>query len=314
VPLITLPAEYVPPPPSEVIAPKPLSVSYLDPDGNTWSFDDDGTGVFATAVAGIGSPPVALTSLPLPAGGALAQALTPQTRTITIGLYLYDDWDQDAFLALRDRLTRALWTIRAGQPAPGILTISRPDGSSRSIGVLCTDGPSMVSDDATKSGLTWTSMVATFQAPDPYFADAAETMLTYGSGTALGVPPMPPTALNSATLLGPTTVTNDADADAYPVWQITGPGTPTLTNSTTGLAWGLGVALGPTETLTVDTRPTLQSAVDGVGANRWGDLTASSPRSLWPLVPGDNALNLQMSGSAGTTSITMTYVRRWLRA
>lgn len=313
-PLIALPAEYVPPPPAEVIAPRPLSISYLDPDGTTWNFDDDGTGIFATAVAGIGSPPVAFTSLPLPAGGALAQLLTPQIRSIVVGLYLYDDWDQDAFLALRDRLTRALWTIRAGQPAPGTLTVSRPDGSSRSISVLCTDGPSMVTDDASKSGLTWTSMVVTFQAVDPFWADADETVLPFTSGTAAGVPPMPPTALNSASLLGLTTVTNDGDADAYPIWSITGPGTPTITNNTTGLAWGLGVALGPTETLTVDTRPTLQSAVDGVGANRWGDLTASNPRSLWWLVPGDNDVNLQMAGSTSNTSVTLTYVRRWLRA
>jgi hypothetical protein len=313
-PLIAVPAEYVPPPPAEVIAPKPLTLTYQDPDGTWWGFDDPGGGVFATAVAGIGSPPVALTSLPLPAGGALPQMLTPQTRSIVVGLYLYDDWDQDAFLGLRDRLTRALWTVRAGLPAPGTLMVSRPDGTSRQISVLCTDGPGMVSDDATKSGLTWTSMVVTFQASDPFWSDAASTVLMFGSSSAAGVPPMPPTALSTGSVLGVVTVDNDGDADAYPVWTITGPGTPLLTNTTTGLSFGLGVPLGPTEVLTVDTRPTMQSAVDGLGANRWSALTAANPRALWSLVPGGNDLNLQMTGSTSNTSIALSYVRRWLRA
>jgi hypothetical protein len=303
-------------PPTFDFGPQPLHLAYLDPDGNSWTWSDPGESVFATAVAGIGSPPIALTSLPLPGGGILAQAMTPQVRTITVGLYVYnDDGDQSEFLTTCDQLTRALWTVRAGQPAPGTLIVGRPDGTSRQVQVLCTDPPTLASDDASKSGLLWASYVVTFQAPDPFWMDSTAHNLQFGasSGSA-GVPAMPPVALNPSTVLGSTTVTNSGDADAYPVWTITGPGTPTLTNSTTGLAFGLGVALGAGEVVTVDTRPQQQSAVDGTSANRWADLTRANPRALWALVPGDNQLNLQMTGSGVGTMISASYVQRWLRA
>ncbi|MCW2873345.1 phage tail domain-containing protein [Actinacidiphila oryziradicis] len=315
-PLIAVVAnEPAPLPPTFDFGPQPLDLTYIDPDGNPWSWSDPSLPVFATAVAGIGSPPIALTSLPLPGGGILAQAMTPQVRTITVGLYLYNDAaDQDAFLDLCDQLTRALWTLRAGQPAPGTLIVGRHDGTSRQVQVLCTDPPTLASDDASKSGLTWASYVVTFQAPDPFWTDSVANHMQFGgvSGSA-GVPPMPPVSLNPSTVLGAATVTNSGDADAYPVWTITGPGTPTLTNSTTGLSFGLDAALGAGEVVTVDTRPQQQSAVDGVGANRWADLTRVNPRALWALVPGDNQLNLQLTGAGVGSLISLSYVQRWLR-
>ncbi|MCW2917660.1 MAG: phage tail protein [Actinomycetia bacterium] len=316
-PLITTaPSLPAPPPVPQAPGPQTLGLTYVDPDGTVWTWGDPGQSVFATDVAGIGSPPVALTSLGLPGGGVLAQALTPQMRTIVIGLRMYnDEGDQDAFLQLMDRLARALWTTRAGLIAPATLIVSRPDGTSRQIDVLCTDGPSQATDDATKSGLTWSSMVITLVAPDPLWSDAQTTQLEFATPPAGGgVPAMPPVVLDPSTILGSTTVTNDGDGDAYPIWTITGPGIPTIANTTTGLSFGLDVTLGVGEVVTVDTRTGMQSAIDAAAANRWADLVRSSPRALWPLVPGDNALNLQMTGAGVGTKIAMSYTRRWLRA
>ena len=138
--------------------------------------------------------------------------------------------------------------------------------------------------------------------------------MQFGSSSATGVPPMPPIQLAPATLLGDNTVTNTGDADAYPVWTITGPGQPTLTNNTTGRSFGLDVTLSSDEVVVVDTRPTMQSAVDQDGEDRWGDLVKTSPRDLWPLVPGENELNLSMASSGTGSQITLSYTRRWLRA
>ncbi len=125
---------------------------------------------------------------------------------------------------------------------------------------------------------------------------------------------MPPVLLDPSSTLGSTTVTNSGGGDAYPIWTIHGPGTPTITNVTTGRSFGLSVALGSGEVVTVDTRPTLQSAVDGTGADRWGDLVKTSPRDLWTLVRGTNLLDVALTGSGSGSRVELLYHQRWLRA
>lgn len=294
--------------------PVPLGLTYIDPDGLAWAWGDPRQNVFATACAGIASPPVSLTSIGLPSGGAIPQSYNAAVRPIIIGLRMYHDTDQLAFLALQDQLARSLWTARGGSPAPGTLVVARPDGTSRQVAVYCNAGADQGDDDSTKSGLTWSTYTITLQALDPFFEDGDSTELSFGSNSAAGVPPMPPIVLAPATLLGDNSVTNSGDADSFPIWTIHGPGQPTISNLTTGRTFGLDVTLGSGETVVVDTRPTLQSAVDQVGADRWGDLVKSSPRDLWPLLPGVNNLNLSISGSGAGSKITLSYTRRWLRA
>ena len=125
---------------------------------------------------------------------------------------------------------------------------------------------------------------------------------------------MPPVLLSPPSTLGSATVTNEGGGDAYPVWKIYGPGTPTITNNTTGRSFGMSSALTSGEVVTVDTRPTLQSAVDGTGADRWGDLVKSSPRDLWTLPPGVNQLTVVLAGSGAGSAVELTYHQRWLRA
>ena len=193
--------------------------------------------------------------------------------------------------------------------------MQRPDGSARQIPVYCTVGPDQPDDDITKSGRLHSLFTLTFQAPDPMWVDADPTLIEFAAvPSGAGVPPMPPVILAPSTVLGITTVTNSGDADAYPVWTIYGPGTPTLTNTTTGRAFGLSSAIGSGDWVTVDTRPLMQSAVDQAGANQWADLVESDPRDLWSLVPGDNDLNLALAGSGTGSRIVLSYTRRWLRS
>jgi Phage tail protein len=266
---------------------------------------------------GIASPPADLTALELPGGGGgLPQACAPLQRPIIVGLYAWAG-DQAEFLTLVDRLARAFWTRRGERPAPGTLTVRRPDGTRRQIRVLVTDGADQADDDRGKSGLTWTTYTITFTALDPFWEDAQPQRLEFGGpppeGT--GVPPMPPVTLAPGALIGAVTVTNSGDADAYPVWTVTGPGAaPTLANTTTGKSFGMAVPLAAGETVTIDTRPTMQSAVDSAGRNRWPDLVKAGPRQLWPLVPGENVVDLRMAGVAPGSRIVLSFVRRWLRA
>lgn len=295
------------------VHPVPLGLTYVDPDGHAWPLTDRDSGVVATGCAGISGPQPSVGSVSLPGGGALPQSYRPAARTITLGIFTEGATQAD-FLGLCDRWARAIWNERLGQPAPGLLVLARPDGTSRQIPVLHIDGGDQSDDDATKSGPTWSRYALTFAAADPLWADSDPIELTFGTSSASGVPPMPPIVLAPATLLGDSQVTNSGDADSYPIWTIHGPGQPTITNNTTGRSFGLDVTLGSDEVVVVDTRPTMQSAVDATDADRWGDLVKSSPRDLWPLVPGVNDLNLSISSSGVGSQITLSYTRRWLRA
>jgi hypothetical protein len=307
--LVKQPVTHVPLP----VHPVPLGLTYVDPDGHAWPLTDRSSGVVALTCAGISGPSVSATSVNLPGGGAAPQSYRPATRTIILGIFT-EGPTQGEFLALCDRWARAIWNERLGNPAPGLLVLARPDGTSRQIPVMCIDGGDQSDDDRTKSGLTWSTYALTFAADDPLWADSDAIELSFGSSSAAGVPPMPPIVLAPATLLGDNEVVNSGDADSYPVWTIHGPGQPTLTNNTTGRSFGLDVTLASDEVVVVDTRSGNQSAVDQDGVDRWGDLVKSSPRDLWPLVPGVNNLNLSISGSGAGSQITLSYTRRWLRA
>lgn len=295
--------------------PRPLRLTYTDPDGVEWDFSDLSGQVQVTGVAGHGSPPVALSAMAMPSGAMLPQSYTGTGRTILVGLVAGDD-NQSEFLKLTDRLAQAFWTERLGAPAPGTLRIQRPDGTGRQIKVLVTDGPDLSDDDRDKSGLTWTSFVVTFRSLDPCWSDATPVTLVFqGADEAAGVPPMPPVVLSPYSVLGDLVVNNTGNASAFPVWRISGPGTPTLTNITTGRSFGLAVALAEGETVTIDTAPDGGAyAIDQDDEDRWPDLVKSSPRDLWELVKGPNRLDLTLAGSSSASRIELSYLRRWLRA
>lgn len=303
------------PPPPTAPPTVPLQVAYLDPDGLGWEWSEERQGTIVTSVTGIGSPAAVPTSLALPTGDLLTQSVAPAARQIVIGLYVYDD-NQAAFLDRLDALARALWNERAGLPAPATIVIRRPGGTSRQVQVMCTSGPEQPDSDSTVDAYQgWTTFGLTFQPVAPYWEDLQDTTQTFrAAGSGGGIPPLLPVSLNPSVVLGETRITNDGDADAWPVWTITGPGTPTISNTTTGRSFSIDAALVTDEVITVDTRPGHVSVTDGTGADRWSDLVKTSPRDLWQLIPGKNDLNLSMLDATAGTSIRLAYRRRWLRA
>jgi len=305
------------PPLPQVPPTTPLAVTYVDPDGTVWPWWDPTSGCVVTSVTGIGSPPASYVSTALPGGGALPQHYGAVPRQIVIGLHVYDDTSQAGLLDLIDRLARALWHDRPGGPTPGRLIFARPDGSQREIEVFCTSGPEQTDADATRNAYqASTDYALTFESGlDPHFSDVDPVgPLTFAPAPDnAGVPPMPPVLLASSNTFGEVSVDVRGNAEAYPIWQITGGGTPTLTNVTTGLSFGLE-ALQDGETITIDTRPGRQSAIDQDGNDRWSDLVKSSPRDLWALAPGTNLLELSIETPGEGAQISMLYHPRWLRA
>lgn len=302
------------PPPAGAPRATPMQVSYRDPDGVLWPWSDIGMGTIVTGVTGIGSAATTAQILQMDSGDTLVQAVAPASRSIVVGLYVFDD-DQDKLLDRVDALADALAGERAGTPAPGTLILARPRGTARQIPVLCTSGPEQAEDDGTRDAYKrWTQYGLTFLPLSAYWESADPITVTWQAppGSA-GVPPMPPVLLSSGATLGESELTNAGRAEAYGVWTLTGPGTPHVENVTLGHAWDFA-PLDAGEVITVDTRSGRVSAIDSTGADRWADLVESSPRDLWPLAVGLNKLNVAMADPTEDSKITFTYWPRWRRA
>lgn len=310
---LPLPPVIIPPSPRPALP----AVTWTDPDGGMWNLADLSlsSGLIATVITGTGGPPVAPSFLSLPSGGQIAQSILPQPHVITLGLYAEAvGLDQDGFLDLINQITRAFYTVRAGRPAAGTLTIQQPNGSSRQMTCYTTAG--LDQPNATDIALLQTQWALTLQGTQYWSDSAPQAAVVFAAPPAgAGVPPLPPVTLGSSTTLGATSVNNTGDADAYPTWAITGPGTPTITNSTTGRTWSFDTSVPGGATWTVVSAPDGRASVtDQAGTSQWQHLAAGVPRDLWTLLPGVNNLNIALAGSGTGSQVAMTYTRNWLRA
>ncbi|GAB6898597.1 phage distal tail protein [Kineosporia succinea] len=127
--------------------------------------------------------------------------------------------------------------------------------------------------------------------------------------------------------LGEIAIKNVGTAPSRPVFTFTGPcDSVRVTNMSTGKYFEItgGVAAG--RTLTIDTREEFRSVVETqppavslpgepdtggiVTVNRYGDLVAGS--SLWPLIEGDNTIQVSAPGIAADSNLKITWQARFL--
>lgn len=299
-----MPVLAAPPPAPSVAGVYRPAISWTDPDGNVWDLSDltVARGLIATTLQGIGAPPLAMTTIPLPSGDVVYQNLLPQPHQIVLGLYAENTQaDSAAFHTLVSSITRAFYTVRRNAPAPGILAIGQQDGSVRQIRCYTVSGLDQAGTDYPLLQTQWTLNMQ----GDPFFTDqSAQTPVTWTLASEVG-------GLSGGSAL----VDNTGDADAYPIWSITGPGTPTVINSTTGLSFSFSAAVPAGATWTVVTAPDGGSSVtDQDGVSQWPQLVASAPRDMFPLIAGSNEISVQVVGASTATQVMMQYTRRWLRA
>jgi hypothetical protein len=295
--------------------PIPLQISYLDPDGNDWNLSDLSmkSGVVCTGLTGIEGLPVLIQTVPLLDGTAVPNLYIPQPGTITLGIIVgrpASDSPVD-YYNLLDSVVRAFLTRRNEKPAPGTLIVQRPDGTSRQIQVFTISGlntPEVAIDD-------YTIYTLTLQTPNPYWTDGLTQQLNFSINYAAGILPLLPIQLAGGSIIGNTTIVNEGSALAWPTWTITGPGTPTITNNTTGLSWSLNAPVPAGNVVQVVTQRGLQSAYNITTATSvWDSLNYSSLRSLWPLVGGPNSVSITMAGASSNTEVQVNWVNQWSRA
>jgi hypothetical protein len=295
--------------------PIPLQISYLDPDGVDWNLSDLSMagGVVCTGLTGIEGVPVMIQTLPLLDGTAVPNLYIPQPGTLTLGVLVgrpASDSPID-YYTLLDAVVRAFLTRRNEQPAPGTLVIQRPDGSSRQIQVYTVSGldtPEVAVDD-------YTIYTLTLQTPNPYWTDGLMQELIFSLNLAPGILPLLPIQLAGASIFGNATINNQGNALAWPTWTITGPGTPVITNNTTGLSWSLNAPVPSGQVVQVVTQRGQQSAYNiSTATSVWDSLNYSSLRSLWPFVGGANSVTITMTGANSNTSVQVNWANQWSRA
>jgi hypothetical protein len=263
----------------------------------------------ADGVSGMGAAPYTLTSDPHPRGGARLRHAQPQPRTI-VWPVLVKGADHTAFTANWRRLARAFTrTLRDG---PGMLEVTRPNGSTRRIAVYYADGWDGRGQHAT--GITWDSAVVTLWCEDPYWSDAVPVVVHRETGTQVDyLVPYP--SLSSGQVLGATTVAQPGDVEVWPEWVITGPASIiTFTRNDTGESFTLDMAAtahGPLlagETVTVATDPPRVRSDSGenlIGGLNWPSAV------LWSLPPGETPVVFQLDGAAAGSAVDLTYHPRY---
>ncbi|WP_030585727.1 serine/arginine repetitive matrix protein 2 [Streptomyces anulatus] len=293
---------------------------YTDPTGTVWPLSQSSAGWFTLAdgVSGLGAAAYTLTTDAQPRGGARLRHAQPQPRTIIWPLHVYgknhleflERWRQ-----LSTAFTRTLRRGRDGRRTPGVLTIVRPDGTSRSVEVYYQAG--FEGQGKRGSGIISDSVALALWCEDPYWKAGVPVPVHRETGELSDfLDPFP--SVSSSQVLGDTTVDNPGDAVVWPTWTITGPASLiTFTNETTGEAFALDPAevghgaLTPGERVTVRTDPAQvrfqDGSPDGVnwsGALNWPDAV------LWGLEPGLNEVTFQLDGSGPGSAVDLLFYPR----
>jgi hypothetical protein len=252
-------------------------------------------------------PPVEMISETVPGeDGERLRSVRFGPRDVFIPLLIVGDSESD----LRSMLREALPTFNPKR-GDGRLRITAPDGSRREL-IRCRYRTGLELEET--NGATYFRRAGLlFRAFDPLYYDTEGVSFAY----SLDAEPQPffpffPLAVSASSLIAGVVVPNEGDEQAWPVWTISGPGTDLeLTNVTTGKSLQLTHVLSDTsESVTIDTRPGIKSVQDQDGVNLYGDLDPAS--ELWVLEPGDNEVEVVMSGTSPDSLVELSFQQRYL--
>ncbi|MFJ6440269.1 phage tail protein [Streptomyces sp. NPDC091649] len=290
---------------------------YTDPAGTVWPLSQSSVGWFTLAegVSGLGAAAYTLTSDAQPRGGARLRHVQPQPRTIIWPLHIYGT-DHLEFVerwrALSTAFTRTLRRGRDGRRTPGVLTIARPDGTTRSVKVHYSAG--FEGQGKRGSGIISDSVALALWCEDPYWEDGVPVTVHREAGQMVDfLNPFP--AVSSSQVLGETVVDNPGDAVVWPTWTITGPASLIrFTNEETGDSFTLDPsevghgALADGEQVTVRTDPAQVRLLDGSpnGVN-WSRALDWPEAVLWGLDPGQNLVTFQLDGSGPGSAVDLRF-------
>ncbi|WP_428956232.1 phage distal tail protein [Streptomyces sp. cg35] len=314
-PILVPPTDTGPEQPPWVGAPWPTlinqmpQVSFTDPRGVVTKLSDWENGwLLQPGAKGLDMPQYQFAQDESPGiDGYALRSTRAQGKEIILPLAFWANDSRAAYLARRRAFIKSMNPKRG----VGTLTLTQPDGDSRTIGAYYTGG--LEGDESLDAaGNTWCINAITFGCPSPYWIGDPVGYEWKSAVDALFFPVLP-LAVGDSQTLGAVTVDNPGDDVAYPVWTVTGPATQiSLTNDSTGQVLVINRTLATGDVVTIDTRERHQTAVLNGGVNLWPDMSTAS--DLWTLEEGINNLTLTVTGSGTTTRVAMTYQPRYLGA
>ncbi len=282
-----------------------MTATWTDPDGTEWPLTDTSpdVGWFTTSgPTGWHAPTYEIVTDPVPRGGENVRFIRSQPARMVWPIYVGGDthlqWLQ------RHRQIRRAFTSTLHRGIPGTLRITRPDASAREIECFYESG----FEGQAGEGRLFSKDAITLYAPDGYWRDLSvlSTNYSYVPGVSF-FSPFP--KVSDSLALGESSLHNPGDVDAWPFWTITGPMTAmTATNVTTGQEFTLTFALNSGEEVTI---ATLQPAVRGPAGQNLAYALDWPSASLWPLIPGDNELVINVSGGLAGTGVTVAFRPRY---
>lgn len=244
--------------------------------------------------------------------GAISRGVRATVREIFLPLDISGRTRQE-FLDKKRALLRRMDPKRG----TGRLTWAEPDGTRRHIDCFYDSGMEgeYGRGDHTRVSQKFGLVLKAF---DPYWYGDAEYHVwktpegSGGGGSFFPLVHDPDNfvELEPSQVLGSTSVVNDGDVEAWPVWTITGPATSIeLENVTTGKKIELSSSLSSGQKRIITTKPGVSTVVDENGDNKWSELSDTS--ALWALEPGLNELVLTVGNSDADTVVEMTYHPRY---
>lgn len=314
-------------------------ITWTSPGGDTINLTSGWTGNLGLAVGmgikGFDAPPVDLQLDDLPAlDGAAYRSIRAITRELFIPLNL-GAANRSDYLTLKRDISRKLVTR---QGLPGTLSVYEIVGDAITVRHIdCYYAGGMEGDEQTASNLTYSQHGLILRAPDPWwygnavnkdYSLAGTTPINFFTGKARGAPDeltgafMPFQNLSTVWLAtgAPQTISILGDVETWPIWTIVGKGGSkfTLNNLTTGKGLTLNYDFSVGDTVIIDTRPGIKTAVNSAGDNVWSHFDINP--KLWEFMPGDNQVSFALTLASGnsatgvTGSIQFSYKPRYLGA
>lgn len=278
------------------------TVQWVDPDGAMYTLDVD------WSVAGRFMPKIIFESDAVPRQpGEFFRFVSHGTREFLCPFDVQGTSEADLRTNIRSMIAAMDPTRGTGK-----IRVTSPVGDQREINCHVSSGLDLQETLGDNSGPTWQRFPATFLAHDPYWYDTNTTTQTFTVGTGALFFPFFPLKLTASEIAVDSTVNNTGDVECWPVWQIVGPGSVVkLRNLTTGkdLYFPL-VNLAAGTSIFIDTRPGYKTVNFHDGSNAYIWLSETS--SLWPFVRGTNTIRLEMSGTTASSSLSLTYAKRYL--
>lgn len=251
---------------------------------------------------GLGLAPVSIESSDrLTGDGSIVRGVRYGTREVFIPL-LMEAESVGALSIMRRELTRLL------APHAGMVDVRIEDpatGTDRMIRGYFREG--LEGDFGDGFHGAWQTLGLTFECPDPWWLGPERTrtlQLNPGVKNFLSdTTPFFPVILAESVVQDEWTIEVEGDADVWPTWEVTGPGTDLLIESDDARIFIAGTFLAGQVTR-------IDTGAGVISPDRWADTSLDS--RLFPLRAGVNTMRVSMVNATVNTTVRLVWQERYL--